>query len=131
MTKNKIVYIGCPYSDENPLVREERFNIVSKITALLTKRGFVVFSPITYGHCLTKFCDLPTDFNFWQKFCLSFLEKSDLLLELRLEGYELSRGLIAEVKYAIDNSIEYKYFNHTYSMIDIETEAELIAELMK
>lgn len=104
--QNKIIYIGCPYSHEDKEVQEKRYMQISKLTAILVSEGYIVFSPVTYGHILCEFEEMPADFGFWQNLCISFLEVSSLFIEVQLDGWELSKGLAAEYKFARDNNID-------------------------
>ena len=104
--KNKIIYIGCPYSHEDKEVMQKRYEQITKLTAILVSEGYIVFSPITYGHILCEFEEMPVEFEFWQNLCISFLEISSLFIEVQLDGWELSKGLAAEYKFARDNDID-------------------------
>lgn len=108
-----MIYIGIPYTHPDKTVMEDRYKLVSSITAYLVKRGFIVFSPITYGHTLCEFEDMPRDFKFWNELCLSFLVTSDLLVCVKALGWEESRGLDAEMEFASENGI---------SILDLELE---------
>lgn len=111
--KKKMIYIGVPYTHPDKKVMEDRYKLVSTITAYLVKRGFIVFSPITYGHTLCEFEDMPRDFEFWNELCLSFLATSDLLVCVKALGWKESRGLEAETEFAFENGI---------SILDLELE---------
>jgi exodeoxyribonuclease VIII len=104
--KDKMIYIGCPYSHVDNEVRGVRFNIVSEITSGLVKRGYKVFSPITYGHTLCDFAEMPTDFNFWKDLCFKFLSPCDLFIVLELDALKESNGLKAEIDYCVSNDID-------------------------
>lgn len=115
--KKKIIYIGCPYSDKDPEIMKKRYSQITSITARLVKEGYVVFSPITYGHILCEFEDMPVDFDFWQNLCIKFLQASDLMLVIKLDGWEGSKGLKEEVLYCKANGIkviEYDYSSAEY-----------------
>lgn len=106
---NKMIYVGSPYSHSNMDVRLKRFEDVSKYCSELVSKGYLAISPITYGHVLTQYKEMPTDFEFWGNFCLGLLKKCDYLYILMLEGWENSLGLIEEIKFAEKNNIEIKY----------------------
>jgi hypothetical protein len=106
---NRIIYVGSPYSNPDESIRIKNFEVVSLYTAKLIAAGNNVFSPISYGHTMVGFCDMPTDFDFWNNFCLAFLSKCDELIVLKITGWEKSIGLAAEIKFCIDNEIPVKY----------------------
>jgi hypothetical protein len=108
--KNKLIYIGSPYSHSDVDVRIKRFELVSKFAADLVSEGYIAISPITYGHTLLDFKDMPTDFEFWNNFCIGLLKKCDYIYVLQIDGYLESKGLQEEIKFAQENNIEIKYF---------------------
>lgn len=61
MDKKPLIYLASPYSHEDASVRQERYEIVSRVTALLISRGYVVFSPIAYSHPLNERIDIPVE----------------------------------------------------------------------
>src|SRR6266404_2207875 len=75
-TKN-IIYLACPYTDEEPTIRLRRFELATAAAATLVRRGFVVFSPITMTHpmdvALAGNSTLGSDF--WVKFDEAFMDK--------------------------------------------------------
>ena len=110
---SKIVYIGCPYNHPDPEVVKSNFEIVSKLAAKLCSEGIVAFSAITYGHTLLGFHEMPSDWEYWKNFCLSFLEHCDELLVYKMPGWRDSRGLLEEIEYAKANNkkITYKEYD--------------------
>jgi len=108
---NHVIYVGSPYSNSDDSIRIKNFEIVSRYTAKLIAAGHTVFSPISYGHTMLDFCDMPTDFNFWNNFCLAFLSKCDELIVLMIPGWEKSIGLTAEINYCNVNNIPITYIS--------------------
>jgi hypothetical protein len=103
--ESKLIYIGSPYSHSDPEAVEENYKKVSRLAAKLCSEGHVAFSPITYGHTLLGFQNMPGDWEFWKAFCLTFLEKSDELLVYKMRGWEKLKGLAAEIEYAMEKNI--------------------------
>jgi len=107
---SSLVYLASPYSHPDDRVRHENYLIVTKIAADLVSRGHVVISPITYGHVLLDHAKMPTDWEFWENFCLTLLEKCDKILVCNtMVGWEKSRGVAQEIKYAEENNIKIEY----------------------
>ena len=109
----EIIYIGSPYSHPDRAMMEENYRRVSKLAADLCSQGKVAFSPITYGHTLLGFKEMPGTWEFWQNFCLSFLVKADKLLVYKMPGWESSKGLDAEISFARDHGIAIEYLEWT------------------
>lgn len=108
----KLVYIGSPYSHPDKDVMEKNFRLVSTFAANLCAEGRVAFSPITYGHTLLGFREMPHTWEFWQNFCLSFLAQSDELMVYKMPGWENSRGLAEEIEFAKELGIKITYIEH-------------------
>lgn len=96
---SKLIYVASPYSHPVDEIRIENYKVVSLYTANLVRNGFVIFSPITYGHHLTEFKEMPLDFEFWGNFCLTFLAKCDMMHVLRIPGWENSKGVREEIDF--------------------------------
>jgi hypothetical protein len=104
-----VIYIASPYTHEDEYVMNARFEQISKITAKLAAEGVVAFSPITYGHTLLGFEKMPTNWAFWQNFCLSFLQHCNELWVYQMEGWEQSKGIAEEIEFAKKKEITIKY----------------------
>jgi hypothetical protein len=98
--KTNIVYIASPYSHSDAAVREKNYQLVSKYTAELIAGGQTAISPIAYGHPLLSFTDMPSDWEFWQSFCLDFLRVCSSIHVLRIPGWDQSRGVAEEIAFA-------------------------------
>lgn len=112
MTKmaKKLIYVASPYSNPDERVRRENYLIVTKIVADLVSRGYVAISPITYGHVLLEHAKMPTDWEFWNDFCLTLLEKCDRMLVCNtMSGWDKSKGVAEEIKYARKMGIKIEY----------------------
>ncbi len=101
----KKIYLACPYTHESKRIEKKRFKAVTQVAGKLMNEGYLVYSPITHGHTICQYTkNMPTDFEYWQKHCLSFLDNwADELLVLDLDGYlavEQSRGVNEEINYA-------------------------------
>jgi hypothetical protein len=107
---SKLIFISSPYTHENPEVVHENYLKVAKFAAELIKQGYVAFSPILYGHNAVRYQpDMPTDWDFWKIFCLTFLSRSDEMIVYMMEGWDKSKGVKEEIQYAKDLGIEIIY----------------------
>lgn len=96
---SQLVYLASPYSHPSPEVRQARYEAACRATATLMRWGFHVFSPIAHSHGPALY-GLPGDWEYWQAFDLAMLEKCDRFAVLRLDGWQESRGVEAELKRA-------------------------------
>ncbi len=97
---SKLIFVSSPYTHKDKEVVNKRYEDVSKYAGKLVSEGKTTFSPITYGHVLCGFQEMPTDFEFWKNFCFDFLNKCDEFHVLMLDGWEESVGVKAEIEYA-------------------------------
>ena len=104
-----IIYLASPYSDKNPNVVIDRYNKTCEKVAELTSQGLVVMSPIVYGHTLLNYKEMPSDWKFWKNFCETFLYKSDEMYVYKIEGWDKSEGLLAEIEIAKSLNMKITY----------------------
>lgn len=105
---SKVIYLASPYSHESETIREMRFALVCEAAASLMSKGTLVFSPIAHTHPIAKF-GLPTGFDFYEEYDREMIKRCDSLVVLTLDGYEHSKGVEAEVKYAHELGKEVTY----------------------
>lgn len=104
-----MIYIASPYSADTKAKMNQNFTEVSIFTSKLVKRGLIAISPVTYGHILSQYEDLPDQFEFWKDFCNEILSKCELMVVYQLPGWETSTGVSAEIEYCNDNGIPIIY----------------------
>jgi hypothetical protein len=107
-----LIFISSPYTHEDPVVVEKNFVQVAKLSAHLTSKGYVTFSPIVYGHTLLSFRKMDADWETWKSFCLTFLKKSEEIWVYKMDGWNRSRGVAEEIEFAIKNNITIKYLDN-------------------
>lgn len=95
-----MIYLAGPYSHEDEEVREARFRALTAKAAELMLDGHVVFSPITHGHTIAEYHDLPKTWEWWSKQDFKFLRHCSKIMILRLDGYYDSVGVTAEIEAA-------------------------------
>jgi hypothetical protein len=105
-----MIYIASPYSHESVAIMQERFEQVRDFTAELIKSNVCAFSPIAHTHEMAQTNRMPTDFQFWQDYCLSMLKKADKMVVLKIFGWEQSIGVAAEIEYCHQQGIEVEYW---------------------
>ncbi len=93
---SKLYYLATPYSHPDPLVRESRFDMACRVSGFLMAQGLNVFSPIAHTHPIACRCDLPKDFDFWEKYDRCILSRCTDVLLVMADGWMESRGVQAE-----------------------------------
>lgn len=99
---NGIIYLAAPYSHQSEAVRASRAAQIRTAHARLILAGHVVYSPIcqSHGMAVDPLIRVPTDFAFWEKSCLAFLEVCSTVVVLKLPEWTKSVGVSAEVELA-------------------------------
>lgn len=106
------VYLALPYSGQE----EKSFRQANRVAARLMDRGHVVFSPISHSHSIGT---CRGDYGFWMKQDLPWLDLCDLLVVLRSEGWEQSKGVQAEIAYAHEHCIATVYIDPMPTLIGL------------
>lgn len=95
-----MIYLASPYWHPDPAVRQARFHAACRQAAEMLRCGITVFSPVVYFHQLATDYALPLVETFWRALNRQILTASDEVWVLKLDGWEKSRGLQAEIKMA-------------------------------
>lgn len=117
VVKSELIYLASPYSHPDDKIRQMNYEIISKITSEMVSEGKVVMSPISYGHNLLNYTDMPSDWDFWYNFCVTFLLRCDKLIVCKMPGWENSRGVAEEIEIAKVNNIPIEYIEPKYDKI--------------
>ncbi|HUT91256.1 MAG TPA: DUF1937 family protein [Thermoguttaceae bacterium] len=94
-----MIYLCSPYTHPDPAVVEQRFEAACRAAAALIRQGKTVFSPVAHSHSICRF-GLPGDWGFWERHDLEHLAVCDEVVVLKLDGWQQSRGVQAEVAQA-------------------------------
>lgn len=106
-----MIYLASPYTSDQPAERYFRYHMAATVAARLIEQGHVVFSPITHSHPIAERMSNPDDtvsWEVWSKLCLEFLGHSKEMWILGLPGWVTSKGVAAEMTYALENGIPVK-----------------------
>ena len=107
-------YIASPYTHKDPLVMQDRFEMVCKITADLLKKypSQLFFSPIAHSHSVAAMGSLPTNWEWWMGQDRQWLGMASRLIVCdSIPGWDESRGVQAEIGMAEEMGIEVVYLS--------------------
>jgi hypothetical protein len=106
---SELIYLASPYSNPDPRIEQKRYRDALSFTGTALRAGRNIFSPIAYGHQFQINGYMQGDAASWQAFNQSMMEACTLFWVLKLPGWEESKGVIAELDWAIKNEkfIEY------------------------
>jgi len=107
----EIEYLAIPYTHEDESVRDFRAAVSDCIAADLTKKGRIVFAPISSWHHIAKKYDLPRDFEYWRKLDEAFISTCSKLRIIKLDGWKESKGVNLEKAIAKKYNIPISYID--------------------
>lgn len=95
-------YLASPYSHADVAVKRERYRQACVAAGRLMKRGVRVFSPIAHSVAIEEHFEGRSieQHDFWLNQDFAVLRHCEKLLVLRLDGWEISKGVAAEVEFA-------------------------------
>ena len=131
MKKNKgqVEYIASPYSSHDADLVELNYKLVTAFVSDRVSKGHVALSPITYGHTLLSWVDMPGDWEFWKNFCISLLDKCDKMIVLKMDGWDKSLGVAAEIEHCEKHGIPVEYVEpHWIEVTNDPTDFSVINE---
>lgn len=109
--ENKKVYLAAPYTHRSTKIMDSRADQIAKKTAELMNEGMLIYSPITSTHQLAKDFKMPQDFIFWQELNHSLIDWAHEVWVFRITGWEKSKGVADEIKYAIETGKPINYID--------------------
>jgi hypothetical protein len=95
-----VIYLASPYAHINPEIMEERFQLVCEAAAIIMRNKLACYSPIAHNHPIAVAHKLPRTWDFWQLMDLPLLTRATQLWVLKLDGWNESKGIEAEVAFA-------------------------------
>lgn len=105
-----MIYLAQPYSYKaNAYLRHKRYEYAMKRTVEFFLEGHAIFSPIIQSHQMSKYADMPTDFDFWRKIDFAFIDASKEVWVLKMKGWDKSQGVTEEIAYAKSLNKPIKY----------------------
>lgn len=110
MKTGELIYLACPYSHPEPKIKEKRFLDVNRVAATLMKDGYYVFSPISHTHPIAAF-GLPEHWEFWKGYDEAMIKNCKAVLVVKMDGWETSTGVQAEIKIAKELGIPVGYLD--------------------
>lgn len=115
-----MIYIASPYTSsivgvDSRASEQKRFEAAKLFVRFVIETGGPApFSPIVYCHPLAIEYNLPGDADYWYKFNMQFLRKAEAIFVLMLPGWEISKGMKAEIRMAKDLSMPIIHYKPIY-----------------
>jgi len=115
-----LIYLAVPYTHKNKEVEARRYERITVVSGIMVSLGFYNISPITQSHVQQEMVELETTWNFWKKVDTLFLERSDEIWVLMLEGWKESVGVQAEIAIAKKLKLPVRYIKPKPTVFDDE-----------
>jgi hypothetical protein len=103
-----MIYVASPYGHADPTVVQGRMEQVYAVMAIYMRHGIHCVTPLSMHEICIRH-DLDGSFAFWEKYCFDILKRCDSMLVLKSEGWEVSRGVQAEIKFCEEHNIPVEY----------------------
>lgn len=100
-----MIYLASPYSHPDPAVQQARHDAACRCVARFWQAGVTAFSPVVHRGLL----DVCKAYTFWKAPDSPLLAEIGALVVLRLDGWEQSVGVAAEIAHAEDMGIPVEY----------------------
>jgi hypothetical protein len=114
----KVVYLASPYTalfadgSHDRITEEIRYKEILKIAAYLTKQGLVLIPPIVTSHNFKVYePNLGTTWDFWKKIDTALMNVSHVMVVAKMDGWDKSVGVTAEIQHFTDSMKTVLYFN--------------------
>jgi hypothetical protein len=121
-----MIFVSSPYSSPlsgpaGRLAQHSRFEQVRDLVLhIAATEGLLIYSPIVYCHDLAIRGNMPTDAQFWLNFNMTMLRRAEALFNLRLPGWENSKGVTLELETAKVLGIPVFHFTKDFERMDIQ-----------
>lgn len=112
-----LAYAGAPYTalnadgTEDKAMIAERMRVFMMCLASLTRRGIKVCSPLLMDGVRKHDADIPGDWKYWGDYSTVMLEKCNVLIIIKIPGWDKSSGVAGEIQIAKVNRIPVIYID--------------------
>jgi hypothetical protein len=108
--KMGLVYLACPYSNDDQEITKFNVRIFCEIDALLISQGHFTISPVL-KHFIIQGRNIPGTWDYWKEYSYELLSKCTIIYVICLPGWETSAGVKAEIEYCQKRGMPIVYLN--------------------
>lgn len=94
-----MIYLASPYTHPNAEIQAKRYQETLQIVTKMFGQGYHVLNPIVYGYWIIQ-SGSKGDWQTWANFDTVILNLCDQFWVLKLDGWDKSVGIAAEIKIA-------------------------------
>ena len=105
------IYLASPYTHDDGIIRDTRYELALYASSVLANAGAVVYSPIVYTHVMATLYNIqPTNSAWWVSFDESFIVNwATTIAVLKLPGWDISKGVAKELDIAKEHKLKETY----------------------
>lgn len=100
-----MLYLATPYYHPSPEVRNARYQAAKCFLEFYMRQKIPAYSPIVHCHHSASALSDWTNEDFVE-YDLAFLKLCSAMVICPIPGYEVSKGILREMKFAKENNIE-------------------------
>jgi hypothetical protein len=104
-------YLAHAYSNDEPMLRQANLDHALWVYSNLFIRGVICYNPLEAMHRAAQMFKWPTEYEPYKILNERFIDASAGVLVVMSDGWHKSRGVSAEIDYAIDNRIPVWYLD--------------------
>lgn len=109
----ELVYLAAPYSDKDSDIMEHRLAMFCLVDAKLAMTGVHTVSPMFKAILFNYTDNVPKDWEFWKNHGSLLMSKCDKLIVVKLDGWDVSEGVLGEMELAKENGIPIEYLDYS------------------
>lgn len=94
------IYLASPYTTRDSFILHQRYRAALRAAGELMKRGEMVFCPVAYGHSVEDKLKTEFPYEYWMKLSLNMLIGASKLYVLTIPGWDESKGIEQEIRFA-------------------------------
>ena len=100
--RKPLIYLASPHNSKASITRERRYKAVVKVTAILMKDGYFIYSPIVHSHEVSKEIgkEYALHYDFWKTYDHYMISLCDIFVVLMIPGWDISVGVSDEINYS-------------------------------
>lgn len=100
-------YLGGPFSDPNPVVRDGRYTIINRAATVLIQQGEHVLSPVSMFYPIDNIMSSDSmGSDFWTEYVLRFASVCEKFTIVGIPGWKTSNGVRREIEHFAARGIE-------------------------
>ena len=99
----ELEFLSVPYTHTDPKIEGQRLLLAQFISSKLSRDNRLVYSPVVHFATVSNKFGMPTTWAYWERLCIATIMNCNTLVCVKMDGWDISTGVQAELKVADDN----------------------------